>query len=73
MDALIVDQHSLHFEVCLLAGGLIFEFDESVLEAVAGAFVADDFAGENGAEAGEDGLEILVCSLLVVSLLEKRF
>lgn len=41
----VIDQHTLHLEVCSLAGALVFELDESILEAVAGLPVADDLAG----------------------------
>jgi hypothetical protein len=44
----------------LLAGGLVFIFDEGVLETVAGAFVADYFAGQDFAKAGEDQFEVLI-------------
>lgn len=54
MDAVVVDEHALHFKIGLLAGGLGFVFDECVLQRVGGSFVSDYFAGEDGAEAGED-------------------
>lgn len=44
VDAVIVDQNSLHLEVGLLTGFLIFELDEGILQTVAGAFVPNDFA-----------------------------
>jgi hypothetical protein len=53
VDAMVVDEHALHFEVRLFAGGLFGILDECVLEGVVGAFVADYFAGEDCAEAGE--------------------
>lgn len=54
MDAVVVDEDALHFEIGLFAGGLFGVFDEGVLETVAGTFVTDYFAGEDGAEAAED-------------------
>lgn len=54
MDAVVVNQNALHFEVGLFAGGLVFEFYKGVLERVAGAFVSNYFAGEDFAETGED-------------------
>jgi hypothetical protein len=53
MDAVVVYEDALHFEIGLFAGGLFAVFDEGVLERVAGAFVADYLAGEDFAEAGE--------------------
>ena len=54
MNSVVVDEDALHFEIRLFAGGLVFKFDEGVLKTVASAFVADDFAGEDAAEARED-------------------
>ena len=53
MDPMVVDEHTLHFKVRLLAGGFVFIFDECVLKTVAGALVADYFTGEDFAKAGE--------------------
>ena len=53
MDPVVVDENALHFEVCLLAGGLFAVFDKCVLEGVVGTFVAYYFAGEDCAKAGE--------------------
>jgi hypothetical protein len=54
VDAVVVYEDALHFEIGLFAGCLFAVFDEGILEGVAGAFVADYFAGEDFAEAGED-------------------
>lgn len=40
----IIDENSLHFEVGLLAFLLVLKFYKGVLQTVAGALVADDFA-----------------------------
>ena len=61
MNSLVVDEDVLHFEVGLLTSGLLFVFDEGVLERVVGALVADNFAGEDLTEAGEDHFEIFIC------------
>lgn len=53
MDAVVVDQDALHFEIGLFAGGLVFVLDECVLQGVSGAFVTDDFTGEDFAESTE--------------------
>ncbi len=53
MDSMVIDQDSLHLEVCLLARGLLGVLDEGVLQAVTSALVSDYFAGENFAEAAE--------------------
>lgn len=60
MYAMVVDKHALHFEICLFTGGLVFVFDECVLETIACAFVADYFAGQDLAETAEYQLEVLV-------------
>jgi hypothetical protein len=44
----------------LLAGGLLFVLDKSILETVACAFVANYFARKDFAEAGEDQVEVLI-------------
>jgi hypothetical protein len=54
MDAMVVNEDALHFEVCLFARGLFGILDECVLKTVVGAFIADDFARKDCAEAGED-------------------
>ena len=45
MNTVIIDQDSLHFEICLLAIFLILEFDKSILQTITGPLVTDDFAG----------------------------
>lgn len=60
MNAVVVDQDVLHLEVGLLAVLLVFKLDKGVLQAVAGLLVADDFAGEDLAEAREDDFEVFV-------------
>jgi len=44
MNAMIVNQHSLHLEVRLLAVLLLLEFYERVLQAVTRSFVSNDLA-----------------------------
>jgi hypothetical protein len=53
VDAMVIDQDALHFKVCLLAGSLIFIFDERVLKGIVGSLVADYFAREDRAKAAE--------------------
>lgn len=60
MDAVVVNQHALHLEVGLFTILLVIEFDERILQAVTRALVPDDFAGQYGAEATEDEVEVLV-------------
>lgn len=43
VDAMVVNQHSLHFKVRLLAVLLVLELNERILQAVSGPLVADDF------------------------------
>lgn len=40
---MVIDQHPLHLEVCLLTILLIFKFDKRVLQAISSAFVAYNF------------------------------
>ena len=42
MNAMLIDKHTLHFEVCLLAVLLILKLNKCVLKAVAGTFVANN-------------------------------
>ena len=44
MNAMIINQHSLHLEVRLLAVLLLLELYECVLQAVARSFVSNDLA-----------------------------
>ncbi len=61
MDAVIINQDSLHFEICLFAVFLVFEFNECILETVTGTLVSNDFARDYRTETAEDGVQILVC------------
>jgi hypothetical protein len=54
VDAMIVDEDALHFEIGLLAGGLELVFNECILERVVCALVADYFAREDFAETAKD-------------------
>ena len=54
VDAVVVNQHALHFEVGALAVFFAAEFDEGVLQAVTCLLVPDDFARQDLAEARED-------------------
>lgn len=62
MDSMIVDQDALHLEVGLLTGFLVFELNEGILKTIAGAFVANDFTGEDFAEAAEDQIQVVICN-----------
>ena len=53
MDAVIINQNSLHLEICLLAVLLVLEFDKCILKAVFCALVSNDFAGHYWPEAAE--------------------
>lgn len=56
MDAPIIEQHIIHFQISLFARFLLFKFDESVLHGIAAHFVSNDFARFDFAEATEDDL-----------------
>lgn len=60
MDTMIVYEDTLHLEICLFASFLVFELNEGVLKAVAGAFVPNDLAGDDLPEAAEDQVQIFV-------------
>lgn len=45
VDAVVVNQHSLHLEVGLFAILLVVELDERILQAVTRALVANDLTG----------------------------
>ena len=57
---MVIDQHSLHFEVRLFAVLLLFKFDEGILKAVACSFIADNFAGYDLAESTENQFQIFI-------------
>lgn len=44
MDAVVVNQNTLHFEVGLLAIFLILKLNKCILKTVAGPLVADNLA-----------------------------
>lgn len=44
MYPVIIDQDTMHFEVCLLAVLLVLELDERILQTISSTLVADDFA-----------------------------
>jgi hypothetical protein len=44
VDPPVVDQNIVHFEIGLFAVFTVFEFDERVLQGIAGLFISDDFA-----------------------------
>ena len=53
MNSMIINQNTLHFEICLLAVLLALELDKGILKAIASAFVANDFAGYDSAKTAE--------------------
>ena len=53
MDAVIINQDSLHLEIRLLAVLLVLKFNECILQAIFCTLVPDDFARHNGTEATE--------------------
>lgn len=58
---MIIYQHSLHFEVCLLAILLIFKLDECILKAVTGTLITNNFTRYYSTKTAEYGVEILIC------------
>jgi len=60
MNPVIVNQHALHLEVGLFAVLLVLELDKGILQAVTRTLVSNNFAGQDGAEATENQIEVLV-------------
>ena len=60
MDAMIIDQDSLHLEIRLLAVLLVLEFNECILQAIFCTLVSDDFARHDGTEATKYRIQIVV-------------
>lgn len=60
VNAVIVNEYSLHFEVRPLAVFLVRKLDEGVLQTVPRLLIADDLARQDLAEAREDELEVFV-------------
>ncbi len=60
MYAVIVNQDSLHLEICLFAVLLILEFNECILKTVTGTLVSNDFARNYCTKPAENGVQILV-------------
>lgn len=65
MDAVIVDQHTLHLEVSSLTVLLVRKLDEGILQTVASLLIPDNFARKDLAKSREDQLEVLVSCNLV--------
>ena len=51
MDAVIVDKDSVHLKICLLTVFLLLELNESVLQAISCAFIANNLAAKDLAKA----------------------
>jgi hypothetical protein len=60
MNAVIINQHALHFEICLLTILLFFKLYEGILQAITCALVANDFAGQYLPKPTEDKVEVLI-------------
>ena len=45
MYTMIVNQDSLHLEICLFEILLMLKLDKSILQTIASSLVSDDFAG----------------------------
>jgi hypothetical protein len=43
VDAVVVDKHTLHFEIGLLTVLLIIELDKCILQTVTGTLIANHF------------------------------
>lgn len=54
MDAVVVNQDTLHLEISLLAIFLLVKLNEGILQTVAGALVPNDLARQNRTKAAED-------------------
>ncbi len=61
MDAVFVDEHTLHLEICLLTIFLILILDKCILETVAGALVTYDLARDDGAETTKYQIQVFIC------------
>lgn len=61
MDAAVIDEDVVHFEVSALGILALLELDERILQRITRLLVADDFAAEDLAKAGEDELEVFAC------------
>ncbi len=67
MYAVVIYQHPLHLEICLLAILLILKLDERILETVTSTLVANDFARHYSTETAEYGVQVIICGRLAVS------
>lgn len=54
VDPMVVDEHSLHLEIGLLAVLLILELDKRILQAVASAFISYNLARQDSSKPAED-------------------
>lgn len=61
---MVVNEHTLHLEVGLLAVLLVLEFDKCILQTVPSALISDHLARQDNPKATEDQLKILVCQVL---------
>ena len=54
LNAAVINQHIIHFEVCLIAFLLRFKLNKGVLQTVAGFVIANDFAAVAAAAGGKE-------------------
>jgi hypothetical protein len=60
MNAVVVNQDTLHFKVGLLTIFLLLKLYEGVLQAVAGSSVSNDLARQNLPKPTEDEVQVLI-------------
>lgn len=60
VDAPVINQHIVHFEISIFARFLLFEFDEGILHRISADFVSNNFTGFDFTEATENDLQIVV-------------
>lgn len=70
--AMVIDEDTLHLEICLFAVFLIFKFYECILETLPGALVTYDLTREDFAKTAEDQVQIFICGWTHISLAARR-
>lgn len=60
MDAMIIYQHPLHFEVCLFTVLLVFELNECILQTITSPLVSNDFTRYYLSKSRENKVQIFI-------------
>jgi len=61
MDAMIIYQNPLHFEICLFTVLLKFKLNECILQAIASPLVSNNITRYYLPKSGENEVKVFIC------------